>query len=200
MLTHYKNLILSFIRLSKEMGPLYGALVGIILFFVGAFLYTTENVALSGGISLGIMVLIHFGRKDGFYLKHFFGKQKYRMLLGEYLLLGLVFLISCIVNNHWQTLLIFLPALCFIPFMGSGVSSEQWQNFPVLFSKGSLVYKSGFRLYYPLWLLCLALLYLTSVLGKQDIFLTLVYAYVIIVSGFHALWEEMEERFRSIEL
>ena len=183
MTSHYKYLLLSLLRLLREMGLFYGALFSLIACFTGGFLFYEDNGFFSGGVVLGIIVLIHLKRKDGSFLKHHFGRKRYRMLLGEYLAISMIYLGACIYHYNWQPLLVFLVLLVFLPFIMSGGSSEKWQNIPLPFLCSTPGLHSGFRIWYPVCFLALFLIFITALLNKPDVSMVLIWVYLIVVSG-----------------
>jgi hypothetical protein len=165
------------------MGLFYGSVISILIFFFGAFLFTESNEYFSGSVTFGLIAMIHFNRKDGPFLKHYFSGKKYVMLMTEYFVISLVYLVACIIHQNWLVLTVFMAGLLLIPILKTGISSENWQNIPLPFSSCAAGLLSGFRIWYPVCILCLILIYLTALLGKQDVSLVLIWVYVIIVSG-----------------
>lgn len=183
MTSHYKYLLLSLLRLLREMGLFYGAIATLVVFFTGGFLFFEDNGFFSGGVVLGITVLIHLNRKDGSFLKHHFGPKRYRMFLGEYLALSMVYLAACIFHYNWQPLLVFLLLLALLPLLKTENSSEKWQNIPLPFMSSIPGLHSGFRIWYPVCLLCLVLIFVTALMDKPPVSMVLTWVYLIVVSG-----------------
>jgi hypothetical protein len=188
MVKHYKLIFFSLLRLIKEMGLFYGLLASVLLVSLIVFIYFCDNAFLSGVITLMIVLMIQSNRKDIPWLKHFFRRKTYWLVFLEYVFLSSIFLVSCVVQFNWQLFIGSLFVISLVPLLKSGGGQERWQNIPLLHLRSvDLVLKSEFRQYYPLLLLCFLLIYFTSSLGKNDVFLVLIYLYIILISALHTM-------------